>query len=370
MDFTLSEEQRLLADSARRWATRRCGFAAWQTERRAGRNLADLRWPDMVELGWSAMALPEADGGLGAGPVECGLVAEVLGAALVAEPFLQNTVIAAALVRALPASAARDGLARALVQGARIALAHSEAAMPDDDSEPRLRAQRQSLGWRLDGSKTVVLGGASADWVVVSAASEAGPLLFALPTDVAGLVRQDARTLDAQSASELTLDNVHIDAAARLCAPGGATAVLARVHDAGLAAMGAEAVGLMERLLNETIAHTRTRQQFGQPLSNFQVLRHRLVDMSMALEATRSLVLLATLRLAEGDADTPRALAAMKFKLGQAGRFVSQHAIQLHGAIGMTDDLYIGHAFKRLMALDLRLGNADHHLQRLVGLSA
>ena len=328
----------------------------------------------MVELGWSALALPEAYGGLGAGPVECGLVAEALGAALVAEPFLHSAVMGAALVRALPAtpstSAACDAVARAMGQGARIAIAHMERALADDEAEPLLRAQRVHGGWRLDGAKTVVFGVAAAESIVASAATDDGPVLFALRGEAPGLQRRDSRTLDAQSACELAFDDFRIADEARLCEPGDAMPVLAGVRDAGLAALGAESVGLMDRLLAATIEHTRTRKQFGQPLASFQALRHRMVDMFMALDATRSLVLLATLRLAEGDADAPRALAAMKVKVGQAGRFIGQQAIQLHGGMGMTDDLYIGHAFKRLMALDARLGMPDHHLQRMAAMSA
>ena len=371
MDFAPSDEQRLLADSARRWVAERCGFEAWQAERRAGRSLADLRWPEMAELGWAALALPEADGGLGAGPVACGLIAEALGRGLVAEPFLHNAVMGAALLRTLPASALRSEIARELAPGrARLAIAHTEATQPDDEAVPATRAERAPGGWCIDGSKTVVMGAAQATWLIVSADTHAGPTLFAIARDTPGLARRDYTTLDAQVAAEISLSAVHLTDAARLCEPGDALRVLADVRAAGLAAIGAESVGLMDLLLQQTIEHTRTRRQFGQALASFQVLRHRMVDMFMQIEATRSLVLLATLRLAEGDAAAPRALAALKVKVGQAGRFIGQQAIQLHGGMGMTDDLVIGHAFKRLMALDARLGNADHHLQRLAALAA
>ena len=368
MDFEPSDEQRLLADSARRWADERCEFALWQRERQAGRSLADARWPEMAALGWAALALPEADGGFGGGPLECGVVAQVLGAALVAEPFLQNGVIAAALVRALPASAARALLLQQLSgDGRRIALAHTEASMPDDEALAATRAARGAKGWQLDGHKTVVMGAAEAGLIVVSAMTDDGPALFALPPDAPGLALRRYATIDAQFAADLTLQSVPAAVTQHL---GAAEEPLARAREAALVAMGAEAIGLMERLLRETQDYTRTRQQFGQALSSFQVLRHRMVDMFMALEAARSLVLLATMRLAEGDADAPRAISAMKVKIGRAGRFVSQQAVQLHGGMGMTDDLFIGHALKRLMAIDARLGNSDWHLQRMAAFAA
>jgi alkylation response protein AidB-like acyl-CoA dehydrogenase len=361
LDFDLGDEQRLLDDSARRWVAERCAFDAWQAER---------RWPEMATLGWTALTLPEADGGLGAGPIEAGLIAQALGRGLVAEPFLQTAVMGAALLRALPAGDWRSHAARGVTEGRmRIALAHAEATAADDESLPSTRAQRTPGGWRLDGAKTVVMGAALAACTVVSAATDTGPALFALDRTTPGLAWRHFATLDAHSASDLALSQAELPASALLCPPGDAMRILGAVREAGLAAIGAEAVGLMDLLLDHTLDYTRTRRQFGQPLASFQALRHRMVDMFMQLEATRSLVLLATLRLDEGDADAPRALAAMKVKVGQAGRFIGQQAIQLHGGVGMTDDLVIGHAFKRLMALDARLGNADHHLQRVAALA-
>lgn len=368
MDFEPSDEQRLLADSARRWAAERCSFEMWQRERRLGGSLADQRWPAMARLGWAALALPEAEGGFGAGPLECGAVAEALGAALVAEPFLQNGVIAAALLRALPASEARTEIVRRSVgEGLRIALAHAEASMSDDEAAPATVATRSLAGWRLDGHKTTVMGAHEAGLIAVSAMTDHGAALFAVPPDTPGLHLRRYATLDGQFAADLTLHAVQLPQTSHL---GAAEAPLARAREAALAAMGAEAIGLMDRLLRETQDYSRTRKQFGQALATFQVLRHRMVDMFMAIESARSLVLLATMRLAERDRDAPRALAAMKVKIGQAGRFVSQQAVQLHGGMGMTDDLFIGHAFKRLMALDARLGNSDWHLQRMAVLAA
>ena len=371
MDFTPSAEQQLLANSAKRWVSQRCGFDRWQRERRAGRCLAELRWPEMAGLGWAALALPEAHGGLGAGPLECAIVAESLGRGLVAEPFLQNAVMGAALVQALPAGPARDGLARRLVSGqARVAIAHAEAGMADEACAPALQARPEGGAWRLDGGKTAVMGASTLSGLVASADTGRGAALFWLARDTPGLVLRGYATLDGYRAADLSFSAVTLADTARLCEPGEAMPILNKVHDAALAAIGAEAVGLMDLLLEQTLAYTRTRQQFGKPLASFQALRHRMVDMLMQLEAMRSLVLLATLRLAEGDAAAPRALAAMKAKVGQAGRFIGQQAIQLHGGMGMTDDLVIGHAFKRLMVLDARLGNTDQQLQRMTAMAA
>jgi alkylation response protein AidB-like acyl-CoA dehydrogenase len=370
VDFGPDDTQRLLVAGAQRWVAERCGFAAWQAERQAGRSLADLRWPEMSALGWAALALPTDLAGLGAGPVDCALLAEALAPGLVGEIFLAQGVEAATLLAALPPGDWRRDRALALAAGVeRLALADAESGSAPFGLAHETSASRCSQGWRLDGRKVVVFGAAVAPWFVVSAATADGLALFAVAAGSPGLVLEAYATLDNSDAADLAFDAVLVPATAQLCAAGAAPTILARVRDAALATMGGEAVGLMQRLLQLTIEHTRTRRQFGQSLAMFQVLRHRMVDMLLQIEATRSLTLLAALRLAENDPGAERGLAALKVKLGQAGRMVGQQAIQLHGAIGMTDELYVGHAFKRLMALDARWGNADTHLRRFAALA-
>ena len=368
MDFDLSEEQQLLKDSAQRFVAERCAFADWQRWRQAGRWPGEVLWPQFAQMGWLALSLSVADGGFDAGPIETGLLMEALGRGLVAEPYLQTAVLAVELLKRSPAGPVRSARLAEIAAGrCRVALAHAEAGSRYALAQVSCQAARVPGGWRLDGRKTVVRDGDTADALIVSARSEAGITLFWLPAEVNGLARQPYSLLDGHHGANITLQAVPLPDSARLCDEGAGLAPLQAAHACALAAMGAEAVGLMDLLLAQTITYTSARRQFGQPLARFQALRHCLVDMFMQVEATRSLKLLVALRLAEGgagiDAETARTLSALKVQIGKAGRFVGQQAVQLHGGMGMTDEIVVGHALKRLMALDAELGNADHHLQ-------
>lgn len=371
MDFALDDAQRLLQDSAARFVRERCGFEAWWRWRQQGLQPGVVLWPEMARLGWLALPFASADGGLDGGPLEVQLVMEALGRGLLAEPYLQAVVQAGAVLRHAPAGAARSARIEAVAEGrCRAALACDEVASRYDRQQVQARAERGIDGWHLHGCQEVRSGAAAADAFIVSARAPAGLTLFWVDATAPGLVRHEHPLVDGGVGATLTLNGLLLDDDALLCEPGGAGPRLDAAADAALAAMGAEAVGLTELLLAQTTAHIRERRQFGQPLAQFQVLRHRLVDMFMQLEQLRSIVLLATLRLAEGHEDLPRALSALKVQLGKVGRFVSQQAVQLHGGMGMTDEIVVGHAFKRLLALDAQLGNVDHHLQRFAALSA
>lgn len=371
MDFEPEPEQLLLGDAATRFVRERCTFELWQGERAQGRALGATLWPEFAAMGWLALPFAEADGGFAAGPIETMLLMQPLGRGLVGEPYLHGCVLAAALLHHSEPGATRSARIEGLHSGStRVAVAHGETASRYALAQVGCRAQREGTRWRLTGSKALALGADSANALIVSAAGDAGVTLFWIDADTPGLVRQRRALVDANSGAELTLHDVLLDDSARVGAVG---AGLTLMHDASqqlLAAMGAEALGLMDLLLEQTMTYTSTRRQFGQPVARFQALRHRMVDMFMMAEQMRSLVLLATLRLAEGHADAPRALAAMKVQLGQAGRYISQQAVQLHGGMGMTDEIVVGHAFKRLLALDALWGNADHHLQAFVAASA
>ena len=371
MNFDLSDEQRLLQDSAARYVQERCSFEQWQQWRRDGRQPGLELWPAMAQMGWLSLPFATADGGLDGGAVETMLLMQALGTGLVAEPYLQTVVMGGEVLKRSPAGMARSSRLTALQEGrCRIALACDEAAARYDRSVVQTTARPVGDGWRLTGEKSVVVGGHDAQAFVVSARTPDGVALFWVSGDAQGLTRRPYPLVDAGRGADIKLDGVVVDESARLSGHDSAGAVLEAANAAGLAAMGAEAVGLVDLLLKQTIAYTSQRRQFGEVVARFQSLRHRMVDMFMQAEQLRSIAVLATLRLAEGHPDLPRALSALKVQLGKVGRFVSQQAVQLHGGMGMTDDIVIGHAFKRLLALDAQLGNVDHHLQRFAALSA
>lgn len=371
MDFDLSGEQRLLQESAARYVKERCGFEQWQRWRRAGLQPGLELWPAFAEMGWLALPFSAADGGLDGGPLETMLLVQELGRGLVAEPYQHGIVQAGEVLRRSAPGAARSRRIDALVHGrSRVAMACDEQAARYDRSWVQTTAQRVAGGWCLRGSKTVAVGGDCADAFVVSARAPDGLALFWVEATAGGLQRQAYPLVDGGRGADLRLEEVCIADDCRLSAPGRGEELLGRATDVALAALGAEALGLAELLLDRTLQHTRDRRQFGQALAQFQALRHRMVDMYMQVEQLRSAVILATLRLVEEHPDSARALSALKVQVGKAGRFISQQAVQLHGGMGMTDEIVVGHAFKRLLALDAQLGNVDHHLRRFAALSA
>lgn len=370
MNFDLSEEQRLLQDSAARFLQQRCGFEQWLRWHRELRQPGLELWPAMAEMGWLSLPFSSPDGGLDGGPVHTMVLMQALGHGLVAEPYLQTVVMGGEVLKRSRPLACRSARLAALQAGhLRIALACDEAAARYDRSRVTTIAEPAGEGWRLGGDKAVVIGGHDAHAFIVSARTPSGVALFWVDGDEPGLKRRPYPLVDGGLGADLTLSAVELGDSARLSAPDGGLDLLEAAGAAGLAAMGAEAVGLVDLLVQQTITYTSQRRQFGQPVARFQSLRHRMVDMFMQAEQLRSIVVRATIGLAEGDEDLPRALSALKVLLGKVGRFVGQQAVQLHGGMGMTDEIVIGHAFKRLLALDAQLGNVDHHLRRFAALS-
>ncbi|MFN7723733.1 MAG: acyl-CoA dehydrogenase family protein [Rubrivivax sp.] len=371
MDFDLSDEQRLLQDSANRYVQQQCGFDQWLRRKHEGQQPGRMLWPAFADMGWLALPFSAVDGGLDGGPLETMLLMEALGRGLVAEPYLQGVVQAGEVLKRCETGPARSARIEAVAQGRlHVAMACDERPSRYDRRLVQTTAEPIRDGWRLRGDKTVVLGAAAADAFIVSARTSAGHTLFWVDASAPGLSRKDYPLVDGGQGADLRLEQVMVGDDCRLGRLGGADELLGPATDAALAAMGAEAVGLVDLLLAQTLAYTQQRRQFGQHLSQFQALRHRMVDMFMQVEQLRSIVILATVRLAEQHADLPRSLSALKVQVGKVGRFVSQQAVQLHGGMGMTDEIVVGHAFKRLLSLDAQLGNVDHHLTRFAALSA
>jgi alkylation response protein AidB-like acyl-CoA dehydrogenase len=371
MDFDLSDEQRMLQDSATRFVRERCGFEQWQRWRAAGKSAGTELWPVMAQMGWLGLPFAIEDGGFGGGPLDTMLLMEAFGRGLIAEPFLQTAVLAGEVLRRSPVGATRSARIEALIEGhCRVALACDEPASRYDQSLVQTRAEPVVGGWRLHGRKTVVINGAEADALIASACAPDGITLFWLDPKAAGLTIRPYPLVDGGRGADVTLNGVEVDESARIGEVGEGLALLMPAINVALAAIGAEALGIIDLLLAQTVAFTSARRQFGQPVARFQALRHRMVDMFMHAEQTRSLVVLATIRVAEEHADAAKVLSALKVQVGKAGRFVSQQAVQLHGGMGMTDEIVVGHAFKRLLSLDAQLGNVDHHLERFAALSS
>jgi alkylation response protein AidB-like acyl-CoA dehydrogenase len=375
MNFTLNEEQQMLADTVGRFVQTEYEFEARRKRLAApsvdSPGFSEDLWRQLAAMGLFGLNVPESYGGIGGGPVETMIVMEALGRALVVEPYLATGVIAARLLATHGDAAQKDRFLGKIAQGSlRFAIALLEPRARYDLHDVRTRAQRNGEGWRLDGAKSVVLHGDSADWFIVTARTRPGPIaaegltLFLVNAKAAGVSVQGFPTIDGQRCAELRLDAVAVDDAFVIGEVDQGLALAEWALDQGLAALAAEAVGSMDRLTELTCEYIATRKQFGVAIGSFQVLQHRVADMRIAVEQTRALALMAAAHVGSGDrAQRRRAASAAKAMAGRCGRYVGQQATQLHGGMGMTDEMACGHYFKRLTAIDMTWGNTEHHVE-------
>lgn len=377
MDFNFSDEQQLLADTVQRFVRDNYSFEARREILNSKPGWSRDTWQALAGLGLTAINVPEEHGGLGSGPVETMLVMNALAEGLVIEPFLAAAVLTPVLLARLGDKAAAEQLLPDIASGERIVIvAHQEAQARGEINSVAVRAEKTSDGYVLDGVKSVVLGGGAADELLVTARTRGsisdtdGISVFRVDPKAAGVTVKDYGTFDGQRAADIELKNVSVPATSLIGTEGDAFAAIEAAHEQLLSALCAEAVGIMKAVNATTVEYTKNRKQFGQPISRFQVLQHRMADMFLHSEQARSMSYLAAIKCTDPDAtERRRALAAAKVVIGQAGRFIGQQAVQLHGGMGMTDELMVSHYFKRLTAIDLTLGDADFHLQQFAAVS-
>jgi alkylation response protein AidB-like acyl-CoA dehydrogenase len=371
MDLTLSDEQRLLRESVDRFIAET--YDADHRRRAAADPLgfSPAIWKKFADLGWLALPIDEAYGGLGGGAIETGILMEAFGRGLVSEPYLSTVVIGAALISECGNEEQKRAILPKVADGSlRLAFAHSERAARFDLAEVETTATRTGDGWRLDGHKTAVLDGNAADYIIVSArlADDDGapgkPGLFLVPSGARGLGLRDYPRLGGGRACNLDLGGVRLAADGLLGDGSDTLAKIEGVVDRALAALGAEAVGIMQIMLDMTLDYTKIRKQFGRPLAANQVIRHRLADMAMQCDEARSMALRAALMADAEPVARGRAASGAKAKIGKCARFVAEQAVQLHGAMGVTEELDVGSYFKRLLAFDTLFGGSAHHYRR------
>ncbi len=365
MDFSFNDEQQMLLDTTQRFLASEYTFEHRHKLLESAQGWSPELWKQLADLGLLAVDIPEADGGIGAGAVGVMLVAQAAGHGLLLEPFLSSAIVATQAIVRLGSDAQRAQWLPQLASGDLIAvLAHDEANAGIDLSKITTRASRSDAGWTLSGHKSVVYHAPMAGLYLVSARVDDGSLgLFAVAADCGGITRQNLRTVDGQRAADLGFDNVVLEADARLGKDVGDA--LAAIIDCATAALCADAFGVLDRILKATIEYSRSRKQFGMPIGSFQALQHRMADMLIHFEQARSMMYLATERCSDSNAAARgAAISGAKALIGQAARFVGQQAVQLHGGMGMTDELDVSHCFKRLLAFELRMGTTDEHLER------
>jgi alkylation response protein AidB-like acyl-CoA dehydrogenase len=369
VDLQPTQQQRLLKDSVADYLARNYHFAARGAVLANG-GMSASTWQQFADLGLFAAGLSEEVGGLGGGPVETMLISEELGKALVLEPFLESAVLGAALlVRA--GALGRELLSRVASGSACLAPALYEEGARYDLTPRCTRAIRNGNEWKIHGNKIMVTGAPFATHFLVSARTEAQAgngtdvSLFVVPADARGLKRNDFRLIDGHGASDIQLDHVAVRSDAVVGFEGDAFERIEHGVDVAIAALCAEALGVMRAMLAATLDYARQRHQFGKPIGTFQVLQHRMVEMYTRIERAQSLVLMATLALESPAVARRRSLSAAKAFISKSVRFVAQSAIQIHGGIGITDELPVSHYFRRATVIESQFGSASYHLRRM-----
>jgi pimeloyl-CoA dehydrogenase small subunit len=366
MDFDLNDDQRLLKDSVDRLVADRYGFESRKKYGREPDGFSRDMWSQYAELGLLGLPFAEAHGGFGGGPVETMIVMEAYGRGLLLEPFFATVILSGGLIRAAGTPEQQAVMLPLIAAGkSMVAFAHLERASRYDMADVQTTAVQEGGAWVLNGDKGLVLHGDAADTLLVTARisgkrrDRSGVGLFVVDGTAEGLTRTGYPTQDGQRAAEISLANVR--ATAMLGGPDALPAI-ERVVDEAIAALCAEAVGLMQEMHTTTVDYMKQRKQFGRAIGEFQVLQHRSVDMFVALEQARSMAMYATFMSADPDpVARRRAVSAAKVQIGHSGRLIGEETVQLHGGIAMTMEYKVGHYFKRMTVIEKLFGDTDHH---------
>ena len=373
LNFDLSPEQLLMREAAGRYLRDAYSFDARRKILASDEGISREVWRRIGEFGWLGLPLSEAAGGMGGSPVDIMVLAEQMGRALVVEPWIASVLLAGRLVDRLGNAEQRGRVLGPLIAGeAFLGFAHLEADARFELAHVQTAARRQNGGWVLDGAKAFCPAAPLADVLVVSARTSGGPndadgiSLFLVRRDASGVSARPYRGVDGHAAADLVFASVGVPGDALVGQAGAAFPAIESVVDAATAALCAEAVGAMERANEITLEYLKTREQFGQKIGKFQALQHRMVDLFMEAELSRSIVIAATIKLEEGADDAKTAISAAKTRIGRAGKLVGTQGVQLHGGMGMTQEYSVGHYYRRLLAIETMFGNTAFHRTRVV----
>ncbi len=376
MDFNFTEEQDMVRDGLSRMVREQYD---WDTRRGVIESEAGWRpeiWAQLAELGILGMPFSEEDGGFGGGAVDAMVVMEEFGKGLVVEPFVPTVVCAGGFLKHAGTAAQKEEHIGGIVDGSRVfAFAYAEPRGRYDYADLTTTAKKDGDGYVLNGHKAVVIGAPWASHLIVTARTGGGQRdakgvsVFVVDKSTDGVVTRDYPTVDGRHAAEVYFENVSIPADALIGEEGAGLPLIEQVTDEAIAAQCAEVCGVMKVAHAMTLEYSKQRKQFGVPIGSFQVLQHRMVDMYTEYEQAVSLTYLATLKLDAAERERKLAVSTAKVRIGQAAHYIGQDAIQIHGGMGMTDELAIGAYFKRLTIFDSEFGNVDHHMKRHIALS-
>lgn len=371
MNFDLTEEQQMLVDSVNKYLQNDYDFETRRKLVATETGYSQDNWETFAELGWLSVPFAEENGGFGGTAIDVMLMMEAFGKALVTEPYISTVIMGGRLVELLGNAEQKESVLSAVIQGElQLALAYNEADSRNNPSMVTLKAKKEGGSYTLNGEKVMALNGQSADQLLVTARTSGaltdaeGISVFLVDANAAGVERTGYQVSDGSRAANISFKDVVVSEGQLVGEEGAALAALEVVLDEATIALCSEAVGAMEVLYKETVEYCKTRKQFGLPIGKFQALQHRMVDMFISHELTQSVMYMAALRNLEGGDIAKKAASAFKVQVSKAGRHVGQEAVQLHGGMGMTDELNVGYYFKRLTVIDALLGNIDFHLAR------
>ena len=375
MDFTFNEEQSLIQDQVDQFILKEYDWETRQSLSHSDLGFGQENWQKFAELGWLGISVSEDSGGFGGSAIESMLIMEAFGKGLVVEPFLETMIMSGGILDDHGSAEQKSSLLEPAIAGnMQLALAYAEPQSRFNLSDVVTEAKADGDNFILNGYKSVVMNGPSANKIIVSARTsgsqldENGITLFVLDSEASGLNKANYKTVDGRRASDLTIENVSVSRDDIVGELDSGYEILDSAIDKAILAISAEAVGAMEVLYKTTVEYTKTREQFGTAIGKFQVLQHRMVDMFMEYEQCKSLLYMATMKHEEGAVDSKKAISGLKYQVGKAGKFIGQQAVQLHGGMGVTDELNVGHYFKRLTTVGTIFGNTDYHLKKYTSL--
>ncbi len=377
MDFSYSEEQQMLQESVQKFVLQKYDFGTRDEIIKTDAGYSSDNWSLFAELGWLTVPFKEEDGGFGGHAVDLMVMMEEFGKGMLVEPYLSAAVMGGTLIADLGSDEQKSALIPQIMEGGLItAVAYAEQGSRFNPFNVTTSAKADGDDVVLNGVKTAVLGAPNAKILIVTARESGadtdaeGIAVYLVDAAAEGVAIKPFTTIDGRKSGDVSLDNVRVPSTARLGAAGAASSALAAMIDRAALAVAAEAVGAMDSLLAKTVEYSKTRKQFGTAIGTFQALQHRMADMFIQCQLARSIVVRAAMVLdSDDDASIKtKAVSSAKARVGKAIRLVGQEAVQIHGGIGVTDELDVGHLFKRVTALDLMFGNAEYHLQRFASL--
>ena len=371
MDFNFNEEQTLIQSQVAQFIQRDYEWEKRQVLVASDLGFSSENWKIFAELGWLGISLSENSGGFGGSALESMIIMEEFGKGLVVEPFLETVILCAGLIDSCGNEEQKADLLGPVISGEmHLALGFTEPQSRFNLADVTTEAKKKNGDYLVNGFKSVVMNGPNANKLIISARTSGkqndkeGISLFIIDSNLDGVSLRNYPTVDGRRASEVTLENVIVPSSSLLSEEGNGFQHLEDAIDTATLAICAEAVGAMEVLYKTTVEYTKIRKQFGQAIGKFQVLQHRMVDMFMEYEQSKSLLYMATIKNVEGSKDAKKAISGLKYQVGKAAKFIGQQSVQLHGGMGVTEELSVGHFFKRLTTIITIFGNTDYHLKR------